>query len=57
MNDRMIRLPEVIKLTGKSRSSIYEDVVKGKFPDSYKIGSRSVAWKLSEIQSWIEERR
>lgn len=50
----MIRLPEVMKLTGKSRSSIYLDISKEKFPKPYKIGDRSVAWKYSDINSWLE---
>jgi prophage regulatory protein len=50
--DRLIRLPEVIGLTGRCRSSIYEDMKHGRFPQSVKIGPRSVAWLQSDLKVW-----
>ena len=55
-SERLIRLPEVIQLTGSSRSSIYRDMADGVFPASIRIGKRSVAWRLSEILGWIRSR-
>jgi prophage regulatory protein len=37
----------------KSSSSIYDDMKSGKFPKPLKIGKRSVAWKYSDIELWI----
>lgn len=51
--ERLIRINEVINITGKSRSSIYADIADGSFPDSIKIGTRSVAWTESAISGWI----
>ena len=48
---RLMRLQEVMEMTGKSRSSIYADPT---FPKRIKIGARSVAWALHEIDEWIE---
>lgn len=53
--DRLMRLPEVILLTGRCRSSIYEDMKCGRFPKPIKIGLRSVAWRLNDINSWISK--
>lgn len=50
--DRLIRLREVIRLTGRCRSSIYEDMKYGRFPQSVKIGPRAVAWLQSDIRTW-----
>lgn len=50
---KLLRLPEVIAMTGKSRSSIYGDPL---FPKRIKIGERSVAWVENEIEEWVEER-
>ena len=50
----LIRLKQVIKLTGKSRSSIYADKT---FPQGIHIGARSVAWDEQEIRNWIDERK
>lgn len=53
---RFIRLPEVLALSGKSRSSIYEAIKKGEFPAPVKLSTRSSAWIGSEIAAWAESR-
>jgi prophage regulatory protein len=56
MNERIIRLPEVKYLTGLSRTTIYSSMAKNQFPKSIQLGNgRMVGWKLSGIESWIEE--
>ena len=55
-NQRFIKLPEVIELTGKARSSIYADVKNHTFPAPVKIGCRAVAWRLSDVIDWQETR-
>lgn len=52
----ILKLPEVKKRTGKSRSSIYSDITKGTFPKQVRTGSRSSGWLESEINQWIENR-
>lgn len=55
---RILRLPEVIHLTGYSRSSIYNFIKEGAFPKAKKLGprARAVGWDSHEIQAWIDER-
>lgn len=53
---RFIRLPEVLALCGKSRSSIYAAIKKGEFPAPVKLSVRSSAWIKSEIAAWAEAR-
>lgn len=50
---RLIRLKEVLHLTGLARSSIYKLIASGEFPDSVNLGDRSVAWVESEVQEWV----
>ena len=52
----MLKLKEVQKLTGLSRSSIYAYIDKGLFPAQIKLGERSVAWLDSEIESWVDSK-
>ena len=52
---RLIRLPEVMTMTGLSRSSIYERKSRGSFRQSISIGARAVAWDSTQIEKWIEE--
>ncbi|WML90857.1 AlpA family transcriptional regulator [Thiothrix lacustris] len=57
INERLIRLPEVIQMTGISRTTVYEYIKRGTFPKSYRLATRLTAWKLSEITAWIDSRR
>lgn len=53
---RLIRLPDVLTLTGLSRSTLYDLVSRGDFPTSVKLTKRTVAWIESEVTQWIESR-
>ena len=52
----LMRIREVVRLTGRSRTSIYMDSIRGRFPRSLKIGIQSVAWRAADIYPWIESR-
>ncbi|MEW6984319.1 helix-turn-helix transcriptional regulator [Colwelliaceae bacterium 6471] len=56
MNLRLIRLQQVINLTGLKSSAIYKYISEDKFPKSVKLGIRAVAWVEHEILHWIEQR-
>lgn len=56
-NDRMLRLPEVMKMTGLSRSTIYNQMNKGNFPQSITLSERSVGWQSSQIHEWLSRRK
>jgi len=57
-----IRLTEVIKLTGLSRSSIYAMLDPNSpqfdptFPRQVKLSVRSVAWSSTELENWVLSR-
>ena len=53
---RIIRIREVIALTGLSRSSIYAAIKQGTFPAQIKLSIRSSGWLESEIIAWREMR-
>ena len=50
---RILRLPEVIRRCGISRSTIYGWMKEGRFPESRSLGSRAVGWDSWEIERWI----
>jgi len=59
--DRIIRIKELTKIVGLSRSTIYNYAKEGKFPTPKKLNPNSgrsgaVGWKLSEIEKWIEDK-
>ena len=54
--DRLIRLPEVRRLTGLSKSTIYRMQSENRFPQRVYCSERGVAWHLREIMDWISAR-
>lgn len=52
-NQRFLKLPEVMHITKRGRSSIYADMAAGAFPNSIALGPRSRGWLLSDIEKWI----
>lgn len=54
MTERLLKLPEVIKLTGVSKSAILRKENAGEFPKRIKLGARSVAWSETEINAWVQ---
>lgn len=53
MNIQILKLPEVIRITGRSGSSIYRGVAAGTFPKPIKLSTRSSGWVNSEVQDWL----
>jgi prophage regulatory protein len=51
--DRMLRLPEVLKRTGLSRTTLYRKVDAGTFPPQIKISTRCAAWRQSAVEDWV----
>lgn len=53
---RLIRMKEVMYLTGLSRPSVYRLMNAGLFPNSIELGERSVAWVEEEVQDWVDQK-
>lgn len=53
-NDRFMRLPEVARVTGMCRSSIYAKMAAGAFPARIQLSVNCVAWRASDISGWME---
>jgi prophage regulatory protein len=53
---RIIRIRDVIALTGLSRSAIYAAIKAGTFPRQVKLSSRSSGWVRGEVVGWVKER-
>lgn len=51
--ERLLRLPAVCELTGLGKSSVYSIP---DMPKPVRLSRRAVAWRLSEIQAWIDSR-
>lgn len=51
-----LRMPNVMRLTGLGRSTIYRLMAEQKFPCPVRLGLRAVAWRRSDLDRWSEAR-
>ncbi|WP_425311180.1 helix-turn-helix transcriptional regulator [Leptospirillum ferriphilum] len=54
---QVLRLRELLKLSGLSKSTIYARIKEGDFPKPIRLGPRSIGWFQHDIESWLESRR
>ena len=57
--ERMMRIPEIIQVTGLSKTTIWRRVKNGDFPAPVRLGSmatRSIGWRESEVEGWLGSR-
>ena len=55
-DNRILRLPEVRRLTGLSTSSLYRSIKRGTFPPPVALGANAVGWRSRDVAAWIEDR-
>ena len=54
-NKHLVDLQQVLEFTSvKSKSTIYEWMREGNFPQSINIGSRCVRWRIDELNEWLD---
>ena len=53
---KIIRLQQVMEMTGLGRSTVYKYVSGRLFPKPIPLGGRSVGWLESEVKEWILDR-
>jgi prophage regulatory protein len=57
MSDAILRFPRVKeRVGGLSKSWIYQEITKGRFPTPIKLGGRAVGWLQSEVDAWLSDR-
>jgi len=53
---RLLRLPQVMDMTGLGKTKIYALQAEGRFPQRVQITPYCVGWVEREIHAWISER-
>jgi len=51
--DAIIRLPDVLKLVGLCRASIYAQIAQRRFPGPIKLTTRASGWRVGDIRAWL----
>jgi predicted DNA-binding transcriptional regulator AlpA len=54
--EKILRIEDVTKMVGLSRSTIWRMEIKGTFPARVALGTRSVGWRNIQIEEWIAKR-
>lgn len=53
MNEKLLRLKQVVELTNISKATIWRWVKDGTFPKPIRITNRVTVWKNSDIEAYI----
>ncbi|RFO97801.1 AlpA family transcriptional regulator [Rhodoferax lacus] len=56
LNQKILRLRDVVGTTGLSKSSVYRLLSMQLFPAPVKLGLAAVGWRSNEIEAWIQSR-
>jgi len=57
LNDMAIlRLPDVMRLIGLRRTTIYDMMAKGVFPKPVALSARAKGWRVNDIRAWLQSR-
>ena len=49
-----VRLPAILAVFPVSKSSWWNGIKEGRFPQSVKLGPRTTAWRVEDIRKLIE---
>ena len=52
---RFIRLPQVVEMTGLTKSTIYKWIRLGEFPKQIQLGGKSVVWNERDVIDWMNQ--
>lgn len=53
-SDFLLRIPEVLQKVNISRATLDKLRRAGKFPPGVKLAPKTIAWRASEIDAWLE---
>ena len=56
MLKKVLRLQDVLEITGLSQSTIYRLMRLNKFPKSFNLTASNVGWDRWEIEKWLNEK-
>ena len=56
MDNKILRLPKVVEITGTSKTTIYRWMDANQFPKQINLSSSSVGWLEADINDWIQSK-
>jgi predicted DNA-binding transcriptional regulator AlpA len=55
--ERILRIDEVLRLSGLSAATRWREIAAGCFPSSVPISKRGKEWLASDLRDWLARRR
>ncbi len=53
---QLVRLSSVLEKTGLKRSTFLKKVKSGEFAAPVRLSERNIAWRLVDVEGWINSR-
>ena len=57
MDAAILRLPDVCRRVGLSKSQVYALIARQQFPRQLRLSTRASGWDARAITAWIESRK
>lgn len=51
---KLMRIEQVVKLTGLSKATVYRYVKEGTFPKIRKLGLKTTVFVRAEVEAWLD---
>jgi prophage regulatory protein len=52
----VVRMSRLVEMIGLSRSTIWKLLSEGQFPNPIRLGSRSIAWRVKDVEECLQSR-
>jgi prophage regulatory protein len=52
----IVRMPDVVVMTGMSRPTVYRMMKAGTFPQQIQLSPGAVGWLRTEIEQWVVDK-
>lgn len=54
-SDKILRMRTVLERSGLSRSTVYQKMQEGTFPQKVKLSEHCCGWRESELNRWMSD--
>lgn len=56
MEQKILRLDDVRRVTGLSKTAVYGLIKRGAFPRPIQLTPRAVGWRVADVDEWVASR-
>jgi prophage regulatory protein len=53
---KILRIADIVEMTGFSRRTIYNLMDSGEFPKSIHLTRRSIGWPKDDVDAWLQSK-